>query len=88
MKLYKANHYFRLHQGLDITDKEGEIVINIKGGSSKEIELIARKILSELNRDYYTKTALLEDNDKNYEMGLITQDERDQKKEDILFQQF
>lgn len=88
MKLYKANHYYRRHSGLNIMDETGETVINIKANSSNEIESIARKILSELNREYYTKTALLKENDDNYNMGLITDQERQQKKEDIIFQQF
>lgn len=84
MKKYTANHYFTTTEGLKIADETGLTVITIKAESTNEIAAIARKVLALLNEDYYTKKALIEDNNQMYDWGLLTKDERQQKEEAIL----
>lgn len=88
MKLYKANHYYRPAHGLDIFDEHGATVIIIKADSSKETERLARKILAELNQDYYTKTAYLADHAELYNFGLITKEEQNKKDAEIMAMNF
>ncbi len=84
MNLYKANLYFNLTNGLDICDQTGTTVINIKAESTDEVTRIANKILATLNEDYYMKKALLKDNEENWNLGLLTAEEKAVKEQQIM----
>jgi hypothetical protein len=80
---FTANQYFNSRTGITIFNSSGTITISINGVSSSEIADTARAILSKLNTPYYERKAYLEQNEQNYEWGLITKEMRDQRIEEI-----
>lgn len=83
MKKFEADQYYKHSEGLNIRDGAGNIIINVRAESTNKTAAIAKAILNELNRDYFEKTALLEDNTWNYERGLITTEEYNSKRVEI-----
>lgn len=83
MEKFTASSFYTHSEGLNIFNGKGDIVVIVKGDSTKEVAARAKKILDMLNEDYYNKQALLEDNQWNYDRGIVTTAEYEARKVEI-----